>query len=131
MNGYREKSMQHLCNLYGAAAGVSLSLGVYRLLEAWSENWTVPLLLFAAFVAILVPFYHGALLHLDYAYSNPKKPKTQTKNEKPGLWHDIAHLFDFVLLFIESFLLVTIAYGVSRPSFFRWGVILLLAVDVT
>jgi hypothetical protein len=127
MTDIRQKSMEHLQKLYSTTVGISLSLALYRLLESWAKNSEVKYtcsLLFGAFLVTLIPFYHGALVHLDRAYAST--------DDSPSKKKDIAHLFAFLMLFIESCLLVALAFLVSlkKPTFFAWSITILFTVDV-
>jgi lysylphosphatidylglycerol synthetase-like protein (DUF2156 family) len=72
-----------------------------------------------AFLFTLVPFYHGALRHLDVAYI--EGGGTQIRSG--------ALLADFALLFIESCLLLALALFLSSPGFFAWSLVALLMFD--
>jgi hypothetical protein len=74
---------------------------------------------FAAYLITLVPFYHGALRHLDITYFEDTRAKT-----KRG-----ALMFDWGLLFLESCLLLGLAVLLPRPEPFSFALCGLLAFD--
>jgi hypothetical protein len=74
---------------------------------------------FLAYLLTLVPFYHGALRHLDITY-------VQEASQRPRAG---ALMGDWSLLFIESCLLVAIALLVGRPAAFSYVLAFLLAFD--
>jgi hypothetical protein len=86
-----------------------------RLEIAWDH---VPLL--AALLVTLVPFYHGALLHLDAMYERPSGRRHPT----------FLLLLDFVGLFVEAVVIVALAVSVGDVHSFAIGLTVLLAVDV-
>jgi hypothetical protein len=86
-----------------------------RLAVAWDH---VPLL--AALLVILVPFYQGALLHLDAKYAQHRDRRHPT----------FVLLVDFVGLFLEAVLVVALAASVGDVRSFSIAVLVLLAVDV-
>jgi len=125
----RESSMRHLQNLYSTTVGIGLSVGLLRLLQIWTED-TISVqsrltnsLLFGAMLITLVPFYHGGLVHLDVTY---------IKKDSAGHGKNGAHLFAFVILFLESCLLVTSAFLSCYQKITPFAVMLaiLLVVDV-
>jgi lysylphosphatidylglycerol synthetase-like protein (DUF2156 family) len=74
---------------------------------------------FIAFLVTLIPFYHGALRHLDMTYV-----EQGGKQVRSG-----ALLADFTILFIESCLLLALAILLPTPQFFAWGLAALLTID--
>lgn len=122
-NKRKENSVKNLGNLYTVVIGVALSLAVARLVDADKGLQSITLasgLLFAAFVATLFPFYHGALRHLDDAYI-----ENDNEHIKDG-----ALIFDFILLFLHALTFVVLALLLKQPEHFIWVLIILLAVDV-
>jgi len=118
-----ENSVRSLVNLYTVVIGVALSLAVVQLvnINVGLRAITVPLLLlFAAFIATLFPFYHGALRHLDDAYI-----ENNHNNIKDG-----ALVIDFILLFIHGLAFVVLSLLLSKPSEFAWVLLALLSIDV-
>lgn len=118
-----ENSVRNLANLYTVIIGVALSLAVVKLVDdsAGLRAATVSsILLFAAFVATLLPFYHGALRHIDDAYI-----ESENVNIKDG-----ALVVDLILLFIHGIIFVVLALLIEKPNQFAWVLIALLAIDV-
>lgn len=81
----RERSINAIQQIYTIVVGIGLTGGVQRLiephLESGAESWLTgaslaALALFGTLVVTLVPFYHGALRHLDdtYLFHDPKQP---------------------------------------------------------
>jgi hypothetical protein len=74
---------------------------------------------FVAYLVTLVPFYHGALRHLDTTYFEDIGTRT-----KPG-----ALMLDWGLLFVESCLLLGLAVLLQRPEAFSLLICGLLGFD--
>lgn len=122
-NKKMENSVRSLSELYTVVIGVALSLAVVRLIDGnagLTATRIASLLLFLAFIATLFPFYHGAMRHLDDAY---------TENENENI-KDGALVFDFILLFVHGLVFVLLAQLFSKPNQFAWVLISLLSVDV-
>ncbi len=67
--------MEHLQELYTVVVAIALSLVVARLIPAPGGKVTFqPFLLSAALLVTLIPFYHGALRHLDEQYAGSRCP---------------------------------------------------------
>src|SRR6185437_11887329 len=114
-----ENSVRSLSNLYTVIIGVALSLAVVKLVEGGTglKAATIPsILLFAAFVVTLLPFYHGALRHIDDAYI-----ESEGANIKDG-----ALVVDLILLFIHGIVFVVLALLIAIPDEFAWVLIVLL-----
>src|SRR5262249_51531906 len=74
---------------------------------------------FVAFVLTLLPFYHGAMRHLDAAYLEvANEPKTG------------ALLADFIILFVEACFFLGLATVIAQPVYFGIGLTSLLVVDI-
>jgi heme/copper-type cytochrome/quinol oxidase subunit 4 len=115
-------SVRNLQNLYSIVVGLGLSLSIYNLIDTSREGAPFKLELlpfFLSFLVTLIPFYHGALRHFDATYIE------QDNRQVRGC----ALLADFVILFIESCLLLTLAVLLATPQFFAWGLVTLLALD--
>lgn len=115
-------SVKNLESLYSVVVGLALSLGVFNLIDM--TRGAIPLKLelvpfFLAFLVTLVPFYHGALRHLDVTYVEHGGKQVRTG----------ALLADFSILFIQSCLLLALAVLLPTPQFFAWGFAILLGVD--
>jgi hypothetical protein len=119
----REGTVKNLQELYTVAVGVALAAAieqVVRLRDAAPAriHWeTLPA--FFAFLVTLVPFYHGALRHLD---------KRHIEERGDGL-RDGALLADFLLLFLEAYLLLVIARVLAEPRAVATGMAALLLLD--
>ena len=122
MKEAQSNSVKHLEHLYSIVVGIGLSLAIYNLIDISSDNITFKfefLPFFIAFLITLIPFYHGALRHLDITYI-----ENGGKNVRTG-----ALFIDFLALFIESCLLLALAVLLPKPIFFAWGLVALLAFD--
>jgi hypothetical protein len=122
MQSPRENSVRDLKNLYSAVAGLGLALAVYNLLDINRSPVPVRWELFPFFVAFLVtllPFYHGALRHLDITYI-----------EHGGKQIASGALFvDFLMLFFESCLLLALAVLIPKPRMFAEFLTVLIGFD--
>lgn len=122
MNEAQKNSVRNLENLYSIVVGLGLSLAIVNLIDSTRAPIPVKAELvpfFLAFLVTLIPFYHGALRHLDITYV-----EKGGKHVRSG-----ALLADFAVLFIESCLLLALALLLPTPQFFAWGLAVLLAVD--
>jgi hypothetical protein len=109
----RQRTVGHLQQLYTVVAGVALTLAITKLLD---EKAAMPLRFdvipyFLAYLVTLVPFYHGALRHLDITYFEDAQAKT-----KAG-----ALMFDWTLLFLESCFLLGLALLLRSPKPFGFA----------
>jgi hypothetical protein len=118
----QRRSVQHLQGLYTVVVALALALAAERLFPSSAEGLS-PLrrfVLASALLATLIPFYHGTLRHLDDVYGH-------------GLGH-AAHSFsvlvDFLLLFLESCVFLTLAVSINEAGVFAWLFFTLLALDV-
>lgn len=123
MNESKTNSVRNLEHLYTTVVALALSLAIYNLID--TTRATVPLKLellpfFAAFLITLIPFYHGALRHLDITYI-----EKGGKQVRKG-----ALLIDFSALFIESCIFIVLAVLLLKPLFFVWGLVALLVFDI-
>ena len=121
MESGRRRTVAHLQTLYTVVVGVALAVALTNLIDQQSA---VPIRFaalpyFVAYLFTLVPFYHGALRHLDIAYF-----ETSANSTRPG-----ALMADWSLLFIESCGLLALALLVNRPVPFMFALIALLAFD--
>lgn len=119
----KENAVKSLVSLYTVVIGVALSVSVLTLIDpkvGLSAVTGGSVLLFGAFVATLLPFYHGALRHLDDAYL--ENESTQIK--------DGALIVDFLLLFFHAMAFVVLALLIHRPVDFAWLLIGVLSIDV-
>lgn len=122
MERRRENSVRNLQFLYSIFVVLALENVIQIVVVTDRDgipiNWNaLPLTL--AFLFVLVPFYHGALRHLDESYVGPS-----VEQLKP-----YALLGDFIVLFLESALLYSLANQIENPRYFAGFLIALLVVD--
>ena len=118
-----ENSVRNLIALYTMVIAVALSLAVKTLIDIDRGLESVGMssaLLFIAFVLTLVPFYHGALRHLDDAYI-----ENANQHIKPG-----ALIIDVLLLLLHAIAFVVLSLLLNKPSHFVWILLVALAIDV-
>ena len=113
-------SVRNLENLYSVVIGLGLSLGMYNLVDA--SQSPIPLKgkllpFFGSYLVTLIPFYHGALRHLDARYIEGVDPNA------------IALLGDFFVLFLESCIFFALALLLSSPSYYTCALVALFIVD--
>ena len=72
-----------------------------------------------AFLFTLVPFYHGALRHLDATYVERRGAHVRAG----------ALLADFVILFLEGCVFLTLSLLLPYPLYFIWTLAALLLLD--
>lgn len=123
MSKSRKNSVRSLASLYTVIIGVALTFAVSGLIDPAKglEGLTLTsCLLFVAFSATLVPFYHGALRHLDDAFI-----EGSSKHIKDG-----ALIVDIGLLFLHALVFVVLALLLKKPGHFAWTLSALLGVDV-
>ena len=116
----RERIVGSLQELYTVVVGLALVTGLTSLIDTESD---VPihfggLPFFVAFLFTLVPFYHGALRHLDDRYISDPSPAPAR-----------ALMADWALLFIEGCVLLALAVLVNKPVAFTLTFMVLLALD--
>jgi hypothetical protein len=133
----RSNAAKRLEGLYGTVIAIGIGIAVTatvttvndRLVVAWAH---VPLV--GALLVTLVPFYHGALLHLDAKYSRSAetngdrgdgRDETRPTNKDTGVL-----LVDFAFLFLEAVVIVALATSVADVRSFVAGLTVLLAMDV-
>jgi hypothetical protein len=122
--GFRAQrnSVFNLQELYTVAVGASLALAIDALVDVWTNNAEFPwhsMPMFTAFLATMIPFYHGAVRHLEDTYIEKRGA-----NVRAG-----ALLADFLMLFVEGFILIGIARLLPEPELAAWGLIALLGFD--
>jgi hypothetical protein len=123
MNGPKHNSVRNLENLYTVVVGLALSVAIYQFVGI---NRGVSPIRFelapflVAFILTLLPFYHGALRHLDVTYIEHSGRQVRSG----------ALLADFSILFIEGCLLLALAFLISVPQHFAWGLVMLLSINV-
>jgi hypothetical protein len=122
MKESQKNSVRNLEYLYSTVVGLGLSLAIYNLIDTTREAVPFKLELLPFFFTLLItliPFYHGALRHLDVTYVEEGGKQVRK----------FALLIDFSALFIESCLLLALAVLMVKPPFFAWGLVALLAFD--
>lgn len=118
-----QNAVRNLVNLYTVVIGVALSNAVVRLLDpSKGLDAILPdrIALFVAFVVTLLPFFHGALRHLDDAFVENK-----TEHLRRGVL-----IFDFALLFLHAMAFVVLSLLLHKPGQFAWVLAAVIAVDV-
>jgi len=119
----RERSVGHLANFYTVVVGLALSATIFNVVNADGKlvpfSWPTFILGFALIITLL-PFYHGAMRHLDITYIE-KKGESVKRGTLLG---------DFIILFFEGCLFIALAVLLKKPLLFVWGYMLLLAIDV-
>lgn len=123
MSKKRENSVRNLANLYTVVIGLALSLALEQMVKRPGGILSVSgaeILLFGAFIITLVPFFHGALRHLDDAYL-----------ENPNVHiRDGALIVDVALLMLHGIVFVVLALLLGNPGQFVWLLVALISVDV-
>jgi hypothetical protein len=122
-NKRKENSVKSLITLYTVVVGAALSLSIKSLFDSGKGIESITLysiLLFVSFLVTLIPFYHGALRHLDDAY---------IENENIHI-KDGALIFDFLLLLLHGIAFVFLSLLTSKPNQFIFVLTALLLIDV-
>jgi hypothetical protein len=125
--GPAKGSVRNLQELYTVAVGVALVKAMEVFVRPSAEHAQAAAGLMraaegaalVAFVATLIPFYHGAMRHLEQTY---------VENEGIRV-HRYALLADFLWLFVEACMLLGIALQLDDPVGFTWWLIVLLCFD--
>lgn len=117
----RRGSARHLLELYSIATGLALAAGLERLTRSdetgSSIHWTA-LPLFLAFLVTLIPYFHGALRHLDRTWIENADTATPDRM-----------MIDFIALFAQVCLLFLLGKFELSPRPFLVTLILLLLLD--
>ncbi|QNN22925.1 hypothetical protein HED60_11810 [Planctomycetales bacterium ZRK34] len=118
----RQNIVTNLKQLYAVMIGVALSLALMETVVANQRPLPfkieqVPLL--GCLIVLLVPFYHGALRHLDFTYS--EKSSNQIRAG--------ALLIDFLILFAQACVFVIAAAFLGDVFAFSWTIVILLVTD--
>lgn len=121
----RVNSLRNLSNLYSVVVGVALTSAIYNLIDP-KEEVVIPFewetfFLFLAFIVTILPFYHGALRHLDATYIEDEGKSVQNG----------AVLADFIILFIEGCFFIALTVLMENSLLFIYAFIILLIIDVS
>ncbi|MEE9424122.1 MAG: hypothetical protein V3V18_03995 [Methylococcales bacterium] len=122
-NKKKENSIKSLINLYTVVMGVALSMSITTLIDPQVGLTSVrmsALLLFTSFILTLLPFYHGALRHLDDAYI-----ENASQQVKDGVL-----VFDFLLLLLHAMAFVVLSLLIQVPNHFAWLLCAVFLIDV-
>jgi hypothetical protein len=118
----QRRSVEHLQGLYSVVVALALTLAAERLFP--EQQGLAPsraFVLASALLVTLIPFYHGALRHLDELYGRGKGRAA----------HGFSVLVDFLLLFLESCVLLAMGASLTQePRVFAWLFLALLTLDV-
>ena len=118
----KTSAVRNLTSVYTVVIGVALSLAVAGVIDPQRGLLSVTqssVLLFIAFVATLLPFVHGALMHLDVAYF-----------DAAGGTRRGALVFDFILLFFHALAFVVLSLLMNNAGHFAWAITGVLVIDV-
>ncbi len=115
----QESTVRHLQALYSVVAGGSLFRAVEVVVPIGGKIRYDLLPLFVVFLVTVIPFFHGALRHMDDAYLDESSPAPRNG----------ALFADFALLCIEGCLLLALATSVGTPKRFLGIWITLLGLD--
>ena len=112
-----KRTARHLKSLYVVGAGLGIAFALEGMIQGVgadpSLDWdSVPVVV--AFLATLVPFFHGAMLFMD----------TQFRGSP------LVVMIDFLALFSQTILFFVMAEFVREPTSFTIAWIVLLIVDV-
>ena len=119
MGSQTEDSVKNLQELYTVAVGAALTLAVVRFVpETGVPQWNaLPVLV--GYVVTLIPFYHGAMRHLDVTY----------RDRRVEAVREGALLADFFLLFIEACLFLALASVITSTEHAAQTYLGLIALD--
>jgi hypothetical protein len=116
--------VEHLQGLYSVVVALSLTLAAERLFPVGNEgpdSRRRGFVLAIALLVTLIPFYHGALRHLDELYGRGTGQAA----------HSFSVLVDFLLLFLESCVFLAMGASITQESdVFAWLFFALLTLDV-
>jgi hypothetical protein len=118
-----ENSVRSLVNLYTVVIGIALTLAIGVVIDpklGLSSVTRVTASLFFGFLATLVPFFHGALRHLDNVYI-----ENDASQMKQGTF-----IFDFALLLLHALAFLVLAQLLAHPTDFAYFLICVLAIDI-
>lgn len=123
MESAQQNSVRSLQALYSVVVGLALAAALDSVIDPVSGAVPIrfealPLLL--ALIITLIPFYHGALRHLDITFI-----EEGGKHVRSG-----ALLVDFVILFLEGCVFLALARLLTQPQAFAWGLLTLFVIDI-
>jgi hypothetical protein len=123
MNGPAERVVRNFEQLYSVAIVLALGRAIENIVRDSNAPGSIlapgSLPAFVALFVTLVPFYHGAMRHLDRTYVQER-----AENVRTGTL-----LVDFLLLFVEGALFFVIAELLPDASAAAWGIVVLLLLD--
>jgi hypothetical protein len=119
----QQSSARHLQGLYAIVAGLALTEAVSVLAREVDNGLPTArtLLMMTAFLATIIPFFHGGLRHLDDVYLISPPQREMSRFALP---------VDFLLLFLESVLVLGMAHRLTDPANLLAFLIFLLVVDI-
>lgn len=116
----RENSVRNLQTLYSIVIGLGLLQSIRTFVGDPVGQIDIGVLpFFLSYLFILIPFYHGALRHLDATYI-----EGSAKGIKAG-----ALMADFLLLFIEAILFLALSMLLTASVLFSWVIVSLFFLD--
>ena len=123
MSEARANSVKQLSELYNVVIGIALSAAIYNTIDQKGSG--VPLHFdhlfnFGVVLVTIIPFYHGAVRHLMATYVEDGG----SSRIKSG-----ALMADYVLLFLEGCIFVTLAVVVAQTETLIWVLVTLLVLD--
>jgi hypothetical protein len=122
-NSSLESSVRSLVNLYTVVIGIALTLAVGVVIDpkvGLASITRTGITLFIAFLATLIPFFHGALRHLEDVYIDIGAPLV-----KQGTF-----IFDFGLLLLHALAFLVLAQLLALPTDFAFSLVAVLAIDI-
>lgn len=125
----QKSAIDALQKFYGLIVAIAFTGGVKKFIDSfqmsgWDANQISETLLFMAFVATIVPFYHGMERHLFETHV-ARNDINWGKNGRPS-----NILLDIFTFMIEGALLFSIGQNIDAPKTFLWLWSLLLVVDI-
>lgn len=123
MSDARANSVKQLADLYNVVIGIALSAAIYNTIDQSTTG--VPLHFdhlfnFGTVLVTIIPFYHGAVRHLMATYVEDGG----SSQIKSG-----ALMADYILLFLEGCVFVTLAVLIANTETLVWVIVSLLLLD--
>jgi hypothetical protein len=118
----KANSVKSLQTLYTVIIGVALSSATVNVISSGdlSKITIQSVLLFLSFCITLIPFFHGAMRHLDHAYL-----ENDHQHIRSG-----ALLLDFLLLFVHGIVFVVLSFFLGNSFIFLLFLLAILFLDV-